>query len=313
MMILCVNLNAAIDKTMIVSPFRINEIHRPKSVLMLAGGKGINVARSLKCLGEVPFVTGWVGGFAGEFIENRLKTEDIRTEFVKIIGESRTCLSILDPESETLTELYERGEAIQSEEIEEFIMTFKKLLSECSAVTLSGSLPLGVPVDFYGSLLKIANQMGVPAVLDSSGDALREGLRSGRPLFIKPNKKEFEELVGAINLSDKDLIRVICEISQSYHTTVILSLGAEGALAAQGSDVVQAVPPDVKIQSAVGSGDALLAGVTLGLMRKYSLEVSLKMGVAAGTANALTIGAGMFSRIDYDRVYQGVRTISLKN
>src|SRR5512144_1251596 len=90
-MILCLNLNAAIDKTIVVSSFEINKIHRPESVLALAGGKGCNVARALKTLKEIPVVSGWVGGFAGQFIERELQQEGIQTDFVHTDFESRTC------------------------------------------------------------------------------------------------------------------------------------------------------------------------------------------------------------------------------
>ncbi|MCC6805752.1 MAG: hypothetical protein IT319_22915 [Anaerolineae bacterium] len=102
-MILCVNANAAVDKTAIVSPFRLNAIHRPQQVLALPGGKGGNVARALRTLGDDPMMIGWVGGFAGQFIEDALHREGIATNVVRTSSESRTCLSILDPETGTLT------------------------------------------------------------------------------------------------------------------------------------------------------------------------------------------------------------------
>src|SRR5512147_2165609 len=111
-MILCLNLNAAIDKTIVVSSFAVNKIHRPESVISLAGGKGCNAARALKTLGEFPVVSGWVGGFAGQFIETELKLEGIQTDFVQTDFESRTCTSILDREKGTMTEIYEKGEAV---------------------------------------------------------------------------------------------------------------------------------------------------------------------------------------------------------
>ncbi len=109
-MILCVNLNAAIDKIAVVGSFRLNAIHRPQRVLAVPGGKGANVARGLKCLGAAAVVAGWVGGFSGQFIEAGLRHEGIETALVHLDGESRTCLSILDPERNTLTEIYEQGE-----------------------------------------------------------------------------------------------------------------------------------------------------------------------------------------------------------
>src|SRR5215208_3044032 len=120
-MILCLNLNAAIDKTIVVSSFGINKIHRPESVIALAGGKGCNVARALKTLGEEPVVSGWVGGFAGQFIETELHRERIRTDFIHTNFESRTCTSILDREKQTMTEFYEMGEPVPVEKVDRLL------------------------------------------------------------------------------------------------------------------------------------------------------------------------------------------------
>ncbi len=108
-MILCVNLNAAIDKTIVVNSFQMGQIHRPEAVKSLPGGKGCNVARALKQFGEIPVVTGWVGGTAGQFIEEGLNQEGIQTDFVYTDFESRTCTSILDSGSQAMTEFYETG------------------------------------------------------------------------------------------------------------------------------------------------------------------------------------------------------------
>lgn len=300
-MILCVNANAAIDKTVVVGGFRLNEIHRPQSVIALPGGKGANVARGLKSLGESPVVTGWVGGFSGQFIKAGLRHEGIETAFVSLESESRTCLSILDPESGTLTEIYERGEPVPAEKIEELKGVFRSLVGPCEAVTLSGSLPPGVPIDFYAQLAEIAVAAHLPVFLDSSGEALRLGLEGGRPFLIKPNAGEFAELAGS-SVGAADLAALAVEVSARWGTIVALSLGAEGVIVADGSEVIRVRPPQVTIKSAVGSGDCLLAGIAYGLTNGLPLEEAARYGVAAGTANALTVGAGMFSRDDFESV-----------
>ncbi len=175
-MILCVNPNAAIDKTVVVNSFRLNEIQRPEQVLAFPGGKGCNVARALKTLGERPVVAGWVGGFAGQFIEMGLLNEGIDTAFVHTDFESRTCMSILDPVNDTLTELYEKGDPVPSEKVAEFAAWFRSHVAEYDAVTFSGSLPPGVPLGFYRDMIEIAHAANVPVLLDSSGEALRQGV-----------------------------------------------------------------------------------------------------------------------------------------
>lgn len=301
-MILCVNANPAIDKTVVVSPFRLNEIHRPQEQLALPGGKGANVARALRRLGETPIVTGWIGGFAGRFIEAELWREGIETAFVETDGEARTCLSILDPAGDTLTEIYERGQPVSEEQVELFRRLFRARVWRCQAVTLSGSLPPGVPENFYAELLAIARDAGVPALLDSSGPALRAGLTGGWPLLIKPNTYEFAELIGTWLESTAEIAAAAARLAARHETIVAVSLGADGVIVAGRGEIVQARPPRVAVRSAVGSGDCTLAGIAYGLTRGYSLQESLRYGVAAGTANALALGAGVFSREDFERV-----------
>jgi len=310
-MILCVNPNAAIDKTVVVPAFRLNETHRPEQVLAVAGGKGCNVARGLKRLGESPVVTGWIGGYAGQFIEDGLQAEGIPTDFVHADFESRTCLSILDPQNNTLTELYEKGDPVPIEKVEEFKQRFVATVKRYAAVTFSGSLPPGVPLDFYREMLKIAHAANVPALLDSSGEALRLGVQA-RPALVKPNEKEFADLAGK-QLSDRnDFARAAGEFAERYQTLVVISLGAEGAIAANHREVWHVRPPPMTIKSAVGSGDSTVAGITYGLTHGFAFEESIEYGVAAGTANALTVGAGIFTSADFQHVLSNVTASRLR-
>ncbi len=304
-MILCVTANAAIDKTAIISPFRLNAIHRPQSLLALPGGKGCNVARALKTLGETPVVTGWVGGGAGQFIENGLFKEGIETAFVHVEAESRTCLSIRDPENGTLTEVYERGEPIPADKLDELITRFEKIVPDYRAVALSGSLPSGVPTDLYALLISIAHAANVPVYLDSSGEPLKLALEA-RPFLIKPNSSEFAGLIGQTLTDAAALAQAALEVGARYGVSIVLSLGADGAIAVGGGAALYAQPAPIEVESAVGSGDCMLAGIMYGLSRKFSMEVALRYGIAAGTANALRLGAGVFTLEDFNRVLPNI-------
>jgi tagatose 6-phosphate kinase len=301
-MILCLNLNAAIDKTVVVSSFEINKIHRPESVIALAGGKGCNVARALKTLGETPIVSGWVGEFSGQFIEKGLQREGIQTDFIHTDFESRTCTSILDREKGTMTEIYEVGESVPLEKINELRDHILTIIGKYKAVTLSGSLPPGVPSDFYADLIEIARKESVLTFLDTSGDALRKGAEAG-PFFIKSNETEAKSLLGLRSNEPLDFVQAAAEISTRYGTNVLLSLGANGAIAAKKAEEIFIVKnPSVEAKSAVGSGDCMLAGLTHGFLQGLSFEEAIRCGVAAGTANTLTIGAGQFNIEDFERL-----------
>jgi tagatose 6-phosphate kinase len=305
-MILCLNLNAAIDKTIVVSSFEIDRIHRPESVVALAGGKGCNVGRALKTLGEEPVVSGWVGGFAGQFIETELHREGIRTDFIHADFESRTCTSILDRSKGTLTEIYETGEIIPQDKIDELYDHIQAVIGDYKAVTLSGSLPPGVAPDFYAGIINIAKAAGVLAFLDTSGDALRKGMEAG-PFFAKPNETEAKSLLGVEQNSSLDFVEGALEISAMYKTNVLLSMGAKGAVAAREQEAFIVQSPIVDAKSAVGSGDCMLAGLVHGVLNGFSFEEAIAGGVAAGTANTLTLGAGQFKLEDYQRLRDQVR------
>lgn len=307
-MILCVNLNAAIDKTIVVTTFELGEIHRPEAVKSLAGGKGCNVARALQQLGEEPVVTGWVGGTAGQFIENGLQQEGIQTDFVYTDFESRTCTSILDGRNQTMTEIYEKGDPVPAVKVAEMLARFEEIVGGYTAVILSGSIPPGVPQDIYAQLINIAHKAGVPAFLDSSKEALLQGV-AAKPFLIKPNETEVAILTGRELETIADFAAAAAELATRYETIVVLSLGKDGAIAAKGNEVVHVQNPLVEAKSAVGSGDCMLAGLTYGFAHGLSLVEAVKYGVAAGTANTLVIGAGQFRMADFESVLRQVKVV----
>ncbi len=310
-MILCVNPNAAIDKTIVVPGFRLHAIQRPERVIAIPGGKGCNVARALKALGESPVVTGWVGGFAGRFIEARLHEEGIETAFVETPFESRTCLSIVDPTGGSPTELYEKGDDVPAGRVETLVRWFAASVGQYSAVTLSGSLPPGAPADLYAHLIRLARAASVPVLLDSSGEALRLGTEAS-PSLVKPNEQEFAGLVGCPPRDLAELARMARQLADRHATQLVVSLGADGALAVEGGGVWHVRPQLVRVESAVGSGDCLLAGITRGLVRGLALPEAVRDGVAVGTANAMTVGAARFERADFEAVLAGVEIVSLR-
>lgn len=309
-MILCVNLNAAIDKTIVVDHFELGQIHRPKSVLSLAGGKGCNVARVLHTLGEEAVVTGWLGGYAGQYIEAQLQHEGVRTAFVQTAVESRTCTSVVDASTNAITEIYESGVPVQPEEVEMLLAVIAERLPESRLLVLSGSLPPGAPRNIYAQLIDLARRAGIPTLLDASKDALQLGLLA-QPTYVKPNQTELAEILQAPLDTVEQQRAAAQEVARRYRTIVVLSLGKHGAVLADGEHRWQAVPPPVAAISAVGSGDSLVAGFTSAVVSGSSLPDALRLGVACGTANTLMIGAGRLQRGDVDAIRPGVTVTEL--
>ncbi len=201
-----------------------------------------------------------------------------------------------------MTEIYEKGDPVPPDKVAEMLVRFEEIVARYTAVTLSGSLPPGVPQDFYAQLIKIARDADVPTFLDSSKEALLQGV-AAKPFLIKPNETEVAILAERRLETTADFAAAATVISMRYETIVVISLGKDGAIAAQGQEVVHVQNPQVNAKSAVGSGDSMLAGLTYGFTSGMSMVEAVKRGVAAGTANTLVIGAGQFTMRDFDDIY----------
>lgn len=287
--ILTVTLNAAVDKTYTVPGFALNGVYRPSRMRVSAGGKGINVARVYQTLGGKAVATGFVGGSNGDYIRRQLAAEGIADDFVTVADESRVCIAVMDPVGGTQTEVNENGPRVGSIECEALLGRLRELLPGSAAVVLSGSIPPGTPVTIYRDIIRLAQEeLGVRAVLDTSGEALVQGIAAG-PFLAKPNQHE----LIALGIPADDPGAAAQELQRRYGISIALvTAGARGAFLADGESVWSAVPPSVCLVSAVGSGDSLTAGFLWALERGDSLPDALRLGVGAGAANALSESAG---------------------
>lgn len=317
----------AIDKIYLVKDFRLDQVFRPERVFPYGGGKGVNVARVIKTLGEEPLVLGFVGGKAGKFIANDLKEEGIPTEFVHSQRESRTCVLIIDPEKHTTTIINEKGPTITKDELSQLITKFKILVKKADLVILSGSLPLGVPTDFFARLIRIAKKFAKRVILDTSGEALKKGIEA-RPFMVKPNLSEFQNACGSVGpygrkdvsaigpcghkiptRTEQQLGKEIKKLNHSGIKIVGVTLGKEGMLVGYQGKIYSATPPEVKGISSVGSGDAVTAGFAVGVKKGLKIEKTIGLAVASGAANTLVLGSGRCFRKHILRLKQKVKIV----
>ncbi|MFF5084584.1 1-phosphofructokinase family hexose kinase [Actinoplanes sp. NPDC000266] len=193
-MIVTVTLNPALDLTYGVDALVPHGTHRVATVAERPGGKGLNVARVLHALGEPVLATGLLGGDTGTRVASLLDTEGVPTSFAPITGETRRTVAVVD--AADATGFWEPGPVISSDEWSRFVAHFSGLLPRASVVALCGSLPPGLPLDAYATLIRLATEAGVPSVLDTSGPPLHHGLRA-TPTIAKPNAAELTELLTA--------------------------------------------------------------------------------------------------------------------
>jgi len=303
-MIVTVTLNAAIDRTLLVPNFQLGQRHRASAALASAGGKGINVARALKRLGVPVVCAGLAGGRTGVQIVERLTSEGLLNDFVRIRGESRTSSAVVDPTSNAYTEINEWGPEVEEHELAILRDKLAYLSRGAEFIVFAGSLPRGVDDGFYAEALRDANRRGVPTVLDSEGEPLRRGVE-GEPWLVTPNVQEAEQLVGHEFGSDEDLVAALDEIAALGARNVVVTseTGCVALFREERSEVrLQAVAPHLEPISTVGSGDGLLAGLLSARMSGKSLEDAVRAAVATGAASVLEAGAGRFDVREVNRL-----------
>jgi 1-phosphofructokinase family hexose kinase len=307
-MIITVTLNAALDKTLEVPSFTPGRRHRTVSQVTMPGGKGVNVARALKLLGQPVIATGLAGGATGAQIIDALSDEAIINGFQRVREESRTNTAVLDPTTGLHTEINERGPTISPRELELFREKLLYLAKGARMCVFAGSLPRGVEPDVYAGLIRDVRRLGVCAILDTEGEPLRYGVRA-EPDLVTPNELEAEELVGHEFNDDDDRARAVAEICRLGAAAAIMTV-PDGCYAAVEEDGSQALYR-VRVQpqeprSPIGSGDAFLAGFICSRYGGADVLASLRFGVACGAESTQHVGAGVLDAARVSRLLEQV-------
>ena len=246
-MILVITLNPALDVTHQVPGVDWAGVNRPAVALAQAGGKGLNVARTLRAIGAQVQMMGFAGGITGEQVLSALGELRASASFTRIRGETRRTFAVVDTVRGDTALFNEPGPPVGQDEYAEFCVMYEKALAGCSAVVLTGSLPRGLSPDTYAELGSMAAAAGVPTVLDAHGEALLRGA-AARPAIVKPNLAELEALVGrslsTARGADKDAVALAArELMAAGPQAVVVTLGADGLWAVTCDGSWQAVPP----------------------------------------------------------------------
>lgn len=283
-MILTVTLNPAIDTQYRLENFSINNVNRVASVEKTPGGKGLNVSRVLNKLQGKLIATGFLGMNNANFIEDGLNNLNIANDFLKIPGDTRTCIAIQDGNGST--ELLEKGPNVDSQAWNEFKVKFLNMLSDTKVICASGSLPKGLPDTAYKELIELSKDKGIKFILDSSGSSLKASLEAN-PFLIKPNREELEDLFN-VELTGLDSI---IECGKKLQTlgakNIMITLGGDGAILITESKVYQGIIPKIEVMNTVGSGDSSIGGFAFGLQQGLELQDAFKLALACGSSNAM--------------------------
>jgi tagatose 6-phosphate kinase len=293
-MILAITMNPAIDKVYAIDDFAVNQVFRPKAMTATAGGKGLNVARVAHILGEPVMATGFLGGSTGQLIHQQVVEMGIVSSFVFIQGETRICINIMDEKNTTSTEVLEPGPVVTGKDSKLFLQQYEKMLDECAVVTASGSLPKGMPSDFYCTLIEITRSKGKSFILDTSGDCLKQSIQA-KPYMIKPNQEEFENALGSHYSSLREYGTALLALKDQGISLPVITFGKDGCIAALDDGVYHFSAPPIKVLNTVGSGDSFTAGCAVSLSRGEASEEIIRLGMACGMANTQFFKTGMVS------------------
>jgi 6-phosphofructokinase 2 len=293
-MIYTVTLNPALDRTVVVDTLLFDETIRSQSEKTYAGGKGIDVSRVLKTLGETSVALGFCGGYEGLELEGLLLNSGIILNLTRVGGATRINLIIKEQSTGRQFLIGAHGPEINPAELGQFFQIFRTI-SNPTYVIISGSIPRGVDVGIYAQLILTAHEKGALVALDADGEALRLGIQS-IPDFIKPNRHELGRLLKREIRTEREILEAVRPIHESGVKYVIVSRGSKGLIVVSNEGTFKAVPPELKVDSAVGAGDSTLAGFILAHSWGRNIVECTRLACAAGTATATTPGTALCTR-----------------
>ncbi|HEO71763.1 MAG TPA: 1-phosphofructokinase family hexose kinase [Candidatus Hydrogenedentes bacterium] len=306
-MILTVTPNPCVDKTVFIDALEVGTFMRSRKCACIPGGKGTNVARAVHALGRPSTAMVLVGGHPGAHVVEMIEQQDgVPCVPVWVASQTRTITTVFEEPIHRQTAFFEPGSRVTEGEADAIVKRFEAVAAEARVVTFNGTVPDPALRDLYRRLIPIAKMHDAITILDSHGPEFALGLEAA-PYMIKPNVVETEESVGYTLDSEEATWRAMEEFHERGVELVVLSLGKDGALVSQGSERLRVTPPAITEVNPVGSGDALVAGFAIGLLEGMPLDAMARLGVAMGTANAMSWDIGHFTRDEVEAVSAEVR------
>jgi 1-phosphofructokinase family hexose kinase len=303
-MILCITPNPAIDRTLILPSLVLGEVHRAQKIITAAGGKGLNVARTIRTLGGTPLCMGFAGGHSGRLLRDLAQNEGLSSAWTWTDAETRTCTILVSP-SDDATVINEAGMLVMTQDWKQLQQDIQEQLPSVGLVCISGSLPPNSSAKEFQGLLNVLVESRKQVWVDTSGTALRTALDYPE-ICIKANAAEIGEALG-LELTDiPSTQHALLGLTERGRAAAVVTLGSAGALLATQEGRWRAQGPRVDVVSTVGSGDAFLGGLVSALDADKNWPDALVDAVAAGTANTLSAGGGRFVLRDFKEIQKKV-------
>ena len=289
--VLTVTLNPALDLTVQLPSLRLGEVNRSDSLQVHAAGKGLNVAQVLADLGHQLTVTGFLGEGNPQAFEQLFAARGFADEFVCVPGDTRSNIKLAETGGQ-VTDINGPGLMVSEAHCAELLARLERLAPVHDLVVVAGSLPRGIASQWFVQLLNTLKALGVRVALDTSGNALREGL-SALPWLIKPNEEELGEARGIALSKSSELTAEARRLQAEGIEHVVVSQGANGVSWFSPNLALHAIPPKVQVVSTVGAGDSLLAGMLHGLLEGWPAERTLTHATAIAAQAVGQVGFGI--------------------
>lgn len=282
-MIYTVTLNPSIDYLVEVENFQIGSVNRTSLDKKYPGGKGINVSRVLKRIGNDTTVLGFIGGQTGEFVKACLNNEEVYTNFTEINGDTRINIKL---KTDIETEINSQGPEIPKESYQQLLSLISNLQTH-DVLVLSGSIPTSLPKDAYVTMMKLCSGKGVQVVVDTSGKVLLDVVQY-QPFLVKPNHHELAQLYSTEIKNVLDACKYGIKLVEAGAQHVIVSMAGDGAVLCTKEKSYVANVPKGRVINSVGAGDSMVAGF-IGMFEKTeSVFTAFRYSVAAGSATAFS-------------------------
>jgi 6-phosphofructokinase 2 len=308
-LVVTLTMNPALDKSTSTHHVTPEDKLRCHALRLDPGGGGLNVSRAMHQLGGASLPLYTAGGMNGQVLQKLLQAQKMQEHCIPIGGETRESFTVFE---ETTTRQYRfnlPGPTLREAEWRSALEMVASLTPRPDYVVASGSLPPGVPENFYVQLAERVAEWSPRLIIDTSGAPLLRLVEDCAPVYmVKPNHGELAALVGRELVDDDDILTAARELlSRCRIEILVVSLGAAGVLMIANDQATFVRAPTVPIRSKIGAGDSTVAGMTLGLVRGLPLLEAVRFGVAAGAAAVMTPGTGLCRREDADRLFAQIQ------
>ena len=310
-MIYTVTLNPAVDRELTVPAIEFDTVLRASDWRVDVGGKGFNVSRMLMSLETSSMALGFAGGRAGELLRDGLESLGIQTDFVWVDGETRTNVSIVSESHDHYIKANEPGPTISVADQEKLLDQIRRLAQPGDWWVLAGSLPPGVPATIYADIIAILHEADAKAILDTSGAALEHGC-GARPFLAKPNDVEASKLTSLPVQNRTEIAAAAQAIQSTGVTNVVISLGKDGAMLADGQQIAIAASPTIEERNPIGAGDSMVGGLVWGLNQGMGMAEAMRWGIACGAATASMDGTAVGTKAVVQSLHAQVKLHQLE-